>query len=82
MNVAGAILANQVRSLDWRIHRPEFTVRLPDSVVREALTKARTRLDPQFSGHNGRYQMHVRSYSLALRRAFSPLQSLVARTSY
>lgn len=46
VNVTGAILADQVRSLDWKIRRAEFIVRLPDSVIREALGKARTLLDP------------------------------------
>lgn len=46
VNVTGTILADQVRSLDWKIRRAEFIARLPDSVVREALAKARTLLDP------------------------------------
>ncbi|MBK6426124.1 MAG: type II toxin-antitoxin system PemK/MazF family toxin [Blastocatellia bacterium] len=36
VNVTGTILADQVRSLDWKIRRAEFIVRLPDNVVREA----------------------------------------------
>ncbi len=46
VNVTGTVLADQVRSIDWKIRRAEFIVRLPDSVVREALAKARTLLDP------------------------------------
>ncbi len=46
VNVTGTILADQVRSLDWKIRRAEFIVRLPDNVVREAVAKARTLLDP------------------------------------
>lgn len=35
----GAILSDQVRSLDWRARRAEFLCRLPDSVVAEAQQK-------------------------------------------
>lgn len=44
--VTGAVLADQVRSLDWKVRRAEFIAKAPESVVREALAKARPLLDP------------------------------------
>ncbi len=35
----GVILADQVKSLDWRARRAEFQHRVPDSVVDEVLQK-------------------------------------------
>jgi mRNA interferase MazF len=35
--VTGVVLADQVKSLDWRARRAEFADRLPDAEVAEAL---------------------------------------------
>jgi mRNA interferase MazF len=40
--IEGAVLADQVESLDWRAHRAELICSLPPSVVDEALGKLRT----------------------------------------
>jgi mRNA interferase MazF len=37
--VIGVILADQVKSLDWRTRQADFITRLPDSVVAEVLAK-------------------------------------------
>lgn len=37
--VAGVVLADQVRSLDWRARRAEFICRLPRAQVEETLAK-------------------------------------------
>lgn len=37
--VAGVVLADQVRSLDWRARRAEVAGKLPDAVVGEVLAK-------------------------------------------
>ena len=40
--VTGVILADQVKSLDWRVRQADFIVRLPDSIVTEVLAKLLT----------------------------------------
>ena len=42
--LTGVILADQVKSLDWRARHAEFTARLPASVVNEVLQKLMTLL--------------------------------------
>lgn len=37
--VVGAILADQIKSLDWRARQAELITRLPDSVANETLGK-------------------------------------------
>jgi mRNA interferase MazF len=45
LNVAGVVLADQVKSLDWRAREAEFIARLPTEVVGEALAKLRPLLE-------------------------------------
>lgn len=45
--VVGAILADQVKSLDWRVRRAEYICTLPDEVVQLVLQHLRTLLDPE-----------------------------------
>lgn len=40
--VDGVVLADQVKSLDWRIRQAEFACRLPEEVVLEVLQKLNT----------------------------------------
>ncbi len=42
LGVTGAILADQVKNLDWRIRTAEFICRLPDAVVMDVLQKLGT----------------------------------------
>lgn len=42
--VAGAILADQVKSLDWKVRNVEFFDKIPESVILEILTKLSTLL--------------------------------------
>jgi len=42
--VTGAVLSDQVKSLDWRSRKAELMTRLPDHVVDEILAKLRTLL--------------------------------------
>ena len=37
--VTGAILSDQVKSLDWRVRKAEFFCRIPESATSEILTK-------------------------------------------
>ena len=37
--ISGAVLSDQVKSLDWRSRRAEFAGALPDSAIREILGK-------------------------------------------
>lgn len=40
--VAGAILADQIKSLDWRVRQAEWVCRLPPEVTEEVLDKLST----------------------------------------
>jgi mRNA interferase MazF len=42
--VKGAILADQVKSLDWKVRKAEFFDKIPEAVILEALTKFATLL--------------------------------------
>lgn len=42
----GVILADQVRSLDWRTRKAELISKLPEAVLAEVIAKASTLLDP------------------------------------
>ena len=42
--VTGAILSDQVKSLDWKVRQVVFIVKLPDSVVKEVQAKLNTLL--------------------------------------
>lgn len=42
--VTGAILSDQVKSLDWKVRNAEFFDRIPESVTLEILTKLATLL--------------------------------------
>lgn len=44
--VNGVILSDQLKSLDWRIRRAEYMVRLPDAIVQEVIQKVLTLLGP------------------------------------
>ena len=43
--VTGAVLSDQVKSLDWQSRNVEFIVKLPDEIVEEVLAKVRVLLD-------------------------------------
>lgn len=43
--VGGAVLSDQIKSLDWRARRAEFICDLPGTTIGEVLAKARTLLD-------------------------------------
>lgn len=45
--VGGAVLSDQVKSLDWRERRAELICRLPDKTVAEVLDKLLTLLNPE-----------------------------------
>lgn len=45
LKVAGAVLSDQVKSMDWRVRGAVFLCSLPDPVVREVLKKVGTLLD-------------------------------------
>ena len=40
LKASGAILSDQLKSLDWRARKADFLCTLPDETVREALGKA------------------------------------------
>jgi mRNA interferase MazF len=44
LGVTGAVLADQVKSLDWRARRAELMCRVPEATVVEVLQKLRTLL--------------------------------------
>jgi len=44
LSLTGVVLADQIKSLDWRARRAEIAGRLPTAVVQEVLVKARALL--------------------------------------
>ena len=46
LKVGGVVLADQLKSLDWRARRAEFLCKLPDGVTGEILGKAGALLEP------------------------------------
>jgi mRNA interferase MazF len=44
--VSGAILADQVKSLDWKARNADFLERVPEPVLREVLLKLGTLIHP------------------------------------
>ncbi|SHJ46116.1 endoribonuclease MazF [Desulfofundulus thermosubterraneus] len=45
LKVSGAVLADQIKSLDWRARRAEFACRAPAEVLAETLAKIRTLIE-------------------------------------
>lgn len=43
--IEGVVLADQVKSLDWRARKAELITRLPDEAIRDVLQKLSTLLD-------------------------------------
>jgi len=44
LKVAGAVLSDQMKNLDWKVRDTELIVRLPSSVIDEVLKKLKTLL--------------------------------------
>ena len=42
--VTGAVLSDQVKSLDWRVRNAEFVTNLPDTITNEVLKKLKSLL--------------------------------------
>jgi mRNA interferase MazF len=47
LRVQGVVLADQVKSLDWRFRRAERVDRVPHAVLDEAVAKIRVLLEPE-----------------------------------
>jgi len=45
LEVSGAVLSDQLKSLDWRARRAQLICELPESTVMEVLAKSRALLD-------------------------------------
>jgi len=45
LDVTGAILTDQIKSLDWRARKVDFVCKLPQEEMDEVLAKVRTLLD-------------------------------------
>lgn len=45
LTVAGVVLADEVKNLDWRARQAEFIARMPDSVVRQVLGRLQRLLE-------------------------------------
>jgi len=45
LNISGVILADQVKSLDWRVRRAEFAGRLPDKTIAAILQRLKLLLE-------------------------------------
>jgi mRNA interferase MazF len=46
LTTTGVVLADHIKTLDWRARKADFREKLPESVVREVLDTAMTLLDP------------------------------------
>ena len=46
LSVGGVVLSDQIKSLDWRARKAEFSCKLPQDVTSEILQKAGTLLEP------------------------------------
>ena len=44
LEVTGAVLSDQIKSLDWKVRRAEFACKLPEAVAQEVLKKLNTLL--------------------------------------
>jgi len=42
LKISGAVLSDQVKSLDWKVRDSKFIVRVPKAVIDEVLKKLRT----------------------------------------
>jgi mRNA interferase MazF len=47
LGVSGVILADQMRSLDWKKRRAKFAGTLPRAILEEVMDKAMTLIDPE-----------------------------------
>ena len=47
MRIQGVVLADQIKSLDWRIRRAERVDGVPNGVLDEAVAKIRVLLEPE-----------------------------------
>ena len=45
LDIAGVVLSDQIKSLDWRARRAEFICELPRLTIEEVIAKSRTLLD-------------------------------------
>ncbi len=45
LNAKGAILSDQIKSLDWKARKASLLCRLPEATIKEALNKVGTLLD-------------------------------------
>lgn len=48
LEVRGAVLSDQVKSLDWRVREAELICRLPNEVIEEVLAKLATLLSAEW----------------------------------
>jgi len=44
--VSGVMLADQLKSMDWRARKTEYCCKLPDTLLQEVVAKAQTLLTP------------------------------------
>ena len=42
LKIHGAVLSDQVKSLDWRVRNAELICRLPDEIIKQVLAKLNT----------------------------------------
>ncbi len=47
LTTTGVVLADHIKSLDWRVRKAEFREKIPDAVVREVLDMTIALLNPQ-----------------------------------
>jgi mRNA interferase MazF len=53
LRTTGVVLADHIKSLDWRVRNAEFREKVPDAVVREVLDLAMALLEPGGADEEG-----------------------------
>jgi mRNA interferase MazF len=54
LKAKGAILADQIKSLDWRVRKAKLLCRVPPEVMEETLARVLALIEPEGAGPTGR----------------------------
>lgn len=50
LKAKGAVLADQIKSLDWRVRKAKLLCKVPQEVIQEALARVLALLEPEGAG--------------------------------
>lgn len=54
LKTRGAVLADQIKSLDWRVRRAKLLCKVPNDVMEETVARVRALTEPELSGRGHR----------------------------